>query len=104
MFATAKSRRHLLIDRDLTITALARAAGVSRSMASLAISDKVATPHVRRAIAAALKLPFETLWGVPDPGIDRLPPGRKCLTDVNHSGEQGAPDEIDAFTPPTALP
>lgn len=81
--------RVLLLRRGTTVTSIARVAGVGKSTVSLVISGRRATPAARRAVAQAIGFTYVDLWGVPDPGIDRLPPGRRA--GIGNSVAESAP-------------
>lgn len=66
-----------LKDAGITLQAVADAAGTDRFHVSRVANGHLRTPYVRRAIAEALGRSYESVWGTPDPGVDRLPPGRR---------------------------
>lgn len=65
-----------LIDLRLSITEVAATLGCSRSHASSVIWGRKATPYVRRGLAEVVGIPYQKLWGEPDPGTRSLPGGR----------------------------
>lgn len=88
---TPKARKRLLLDLDLSVTDLARQAGVSRPAASGTISGARKTPQIRRKLLAVLStrrrgLTYASLWdGEPDPEVDYLPRGpRPSVTPVHN--------------------
>jgi lambda repressor-like predicted transcriptional regulator len=60
-----KTIKKLLIDRELTIAALARKSGYTRSHLSAVIHGRVDSPKAQRAIAAALGVELEGFWNTP---------------------------------------
>lgn len=51
-----KAAKRALVDRDLSVTALARKLGVSRNAVSIAIHHPTMFPRVRKAVAQELEL------------------------------------------------
>lgn len=80
-----------LLKTNRTITDLAGALSMTRSMVSQVVHGHLATPFVRRGIARELGISYRELWGEEDPGVDHLRRGRKSLTPVNKRREQAAP-------------
>lgn len=71
-----------------TQTEIARGLGCDHSAVSNTIRGRRRTPRIRRAIAEAVGASYLEMWGEADPGMDRLPAGRrgKCVTGVTDSG------------------
>ena len=57
-----KAVKKLLIDKDLTITELARRIGKSRVWTSYIVNGHLESPEVRKAIAWELGARVEDLW------------------------------------------
>lgn len=63
----SKNVKKLLIDRDLTVTALAKQIGVGRLWVSQTIHCHWRAIPTRRKIAKALNLPYSRVWLEPEP-------------------------------------
>lgn len=75
---TPQDIKKTLIDRNLAAAEIARDLGLSRQAVNAVIHWRRRTPWVRRGIAKALGIPYVLVWGEEDPGVDRLPRGRRA--------------------------
>jgi transcriptional regulator with XRE-family HTH domain len=60
---STKEIKILLIQKDLTMSEIARRERVSRNLVSCVIRGKAQSLRIQKAIATALDVTFESLWG-----------------------------------------
>ncbi len=82
-----------LVRRRVVLAELARRHGASQPHLSAVVAGRLKTPWLRRIIATSIGKTYEEVWGIADPGVDRLggwPPVRVAYPYNTTAAARGA--------------